>query len=119
MQDCSNGSVMPGFTFAVSDTVVIEKMGQPEFSISGGDAEIEHHPDHLSLRIVNDQLVDLVLPFVQDAALFQAVTVWRFPAAEAAFFDHLAQSRFGSDGGLLTLAVRLPESDVVRQTVRM
>lgn len=105
---------MPGFTFTVSDTVVIEEMGQPEFSISGGDAEIEHHSDHLGLRIVNDQFVDLVLSFVQDAALFQAVAVGCFPAAEAAFLDHLAQSRFGSDGGLLALAVSLPEADVVR-----
>jgi hypothetical protein len=33
------------------------------------------------------------LPFVQDASLFQAVTVGRFHVAEAAFLDHLAQSR--------------------------
>ena len=80
-------------------------------------AQVEHHADNLRFFIVYDQPVDFMLPFVEDAALFQPVPVWRCTAPEPSFQHHLAQCRFGADGGFLALTVRPPVADVVGKAV--
>ena len=119
MQDRSDGGIVPSFTLAVPDAMVVEEVCQPEFSISGGDTEVEHHSDDFGFRIIYDQLVDLMLPLVQDAALFQAVAVGSLSTPEASFFNHLPQRGLGTDRGFLTFAISLPESDVVSQAIRV
>ena len=115
MQDRSDGGIVPGFTLAVPDAMIVEEVRQPEFSIPRGDTEIEHHSDDFGFRII----YDLMLPLVQDVALFQAVAVGSLSAPEASFFNHLPQRSLGTDRGFLTFAISLPEPDVVGQAIRV
>jgi hypothetical protein len=60
-----------------------------------------------------------MLALVEHAALFEPVSEGSHASAEASLLNHLAERRFGSDGGLFAFTVRLPESDVVGQEVRV
>ena len=112
-----DGGVVPIFTLTGSDAVVVQEMSQPEFSVSGGYAQVEHHADNLGLLLINYQPTGLMFPLVEDAAFLQAVTVGCLATPEPPLQHHLAQGRFGANGGLLALTIGLPKTDVVGKSV--
>lgn len=72
-----------------------------------------------SLVRIDHQLEDLMLALVVCAAGHQIIIVWCAAAAEAAFLHHLTEGSFGAHGGFLTLAICLPEANIVGEAVNM
>ena len=60
-----------------------------------------------------------MFPLVDPTAFHQVITVGCAAALEAAVLHQLPQRGLCADGGLLALAVRLPEADIVGELVRV
>ena len=63
------------------------------------------------------KFVEFVLALVDAATFHKVITIRRISALKVTFFHKLAQTGAGSDGSFFTLAVCLPEADVVQQFV--
>ena len=89
VEDGSDGGVVPCFSLAVSDAVVVQEVSQSEFAVPGEDAQVEHHADDLSFFLIYYQPIDLMLSFVEDTAFFQTIAVGGLPSPEPALQHHL------------------------------
>ncbi len=119
MQNVANGGFVPVLPVAGLDSHLREKVGDFESAVAGADTQVEHHAHDFCFIGIDLQLEDLVLTLVVCAARYQVISVRGGTATEAAFLHHLPEGGLGTHGGFLTLAVCLPEADVVGEAVDM
>ena len=87
---------MPVLSLSILDAMIVEEVSEAPSAISGRNTEIKHHSDDSGLILIDDQHIYLVLALVEDAALFQPVSVWCVSASEPSFFNHLPKGCFGT-----------------------
>ena len=71
---------------------------------------VKDDPYHSSLGLVDSQLKNLVLAFMEAPALYKVIPIRSKTALETAVLDELAESGFCANGSLFAFAVSLPEA---------
>ena len=80
---------------------------------------VKDDPYHSGLGLVDSQLKNFVLAFIEAPTLYKVIPIRSKTALETAVLDELAESGFCADRSLFAFAVSLPEADVVGELVRV
>lgn len=101
------------------DALVVQPVAEPLCAVALVHILVKNQANDLSLLLVHHQLTDLVVPLVDTALLFNAVSERNRAAGVVALLSQLFQPGLGADGGFQTFAGCLPIADVIHQLVHM
>ena len=115
----ANDGVVPVLARSGPVAQAVQISGDPLCAKALVDVLLKNDTHDSGLGFIDRQIEQLVLALVQLAALYEVIAIRGNAALETAAFYQLAQGGPGTDRGLFTLTVSLPETDVIGELVGM